>query len=159
MIKIWEEKELLEKESEQQQARLRTLSPSKCGFIHLQPAGDILQKVIPGHAPDPNIDDQHYLQALLDSDLWSFLKDDSSLRDRARINTIFAQHAEAWLSALPNPNLGLAMPSKEFVVAVRLRLGLTFFPGPPQSILCPCGAVPDKFSDHLLGCDQKPILL
>ena len=111
--------------------------------------------MIPGHAPDPNIDDQHHLQALLDSDLWSSLKDDSSLRDRARINTISAQHAGAWLSALPNPNLGLAMPSKEFIVVVRLRLGLTFFPGSPQSILCPCGAVLDKFSDHLLGCDQK----
>ena len=47
------------------------------------------------------------------------------------------------------------MPSKEFIVEVRLRLGLTFFPGSPQSLLCPCGAVLDKFSDHLLGCDQK----
>ena len=102
-----------------------------------QPARDLLQKLIPGHAPDPNIDDQHHLQALLDSDLCSSLKDDSSLRDRARINTISAQHAGAWLSALPNPNLGLAMPSKEFIVAVWLRLGLTFFPGSPQSILCP----------------------
>ena len=83
------------------------------------------------------------------------LKDDYSLQDRTRINTISAQHVGAWLSALPNPNLGHAMPSKEFVVAVRLRLGLTFFPGPPQSILCPCGVVLGKFSDHLLGCDKK----
>ena len=60
-----------------------------------QPARDLLQKLIAGHAPDPNIDDQHHLQALLDSDLWSSLKDDSSLRDRGRINTISAQHAGA----------------------------------------------------------------
>ena len=36
-----------------------------------QPARDLLQKMIPGHFPDPNIDDPHHLQALLDSDLWS----------------------------------------------------------------------------------------
>ena len=51
------------------------------------------------------------------------------------------------------------MTGKEFIVAVRLRLGLTFFHGSTQSILCPCGPVLDKFSDHLLECDQKTNLI
>ena len=54
------------------------LPPSFC-VPGEQPPRGLLQKLIPGHAPDPNINDQHHLQALLDSDLWSSLKDDSSL--------------------------------------------------------------------------------
>ena len=95
---------------------------------------------------------------LLDSRLWSHLRESASIRDRARINTLTAQHAGAWLRAIPNRNLGLAMPSREFRVALRFRLGISMFPSPSDAKRCACGAIIDSSSDHLLGCNQAPNL-
>ena len=50
--------------------------------------------------------------------LWSDLKQEASIRDHARMNAISAQHAGTWLQALPNPNLGLGMPSREYIIAL-----------------------------------------
>ena len=75
------------------------------------------------------------------------------------MNAISAQHGGAWLQALPNSNLGLAMPSREFIIALRVWLGIGIFPSSPNSDLCLCGYSLDKFGDHLLGCDQKTNLV
>ena len=39
-----------------------------------QSAQDLFQTLIPGHVPDPNINDQLHLQVLLDSNFWSTIK-------------------------------------------------------------------------------------
>ena len=53
---------------------------------------------------------QRSIQRVLDSLSFTSLKASLCLRDQARLNTIASPHAGAWLRALPNPLLGLAMP-------------------------------------------------
>ena len=75
----------------------------------------------------------------------------SSVRDRARLNTISSAYAGAWLRAVPNLNLGLSMLQHEFIVAIRIWLGIALFPDPPDSPRCVCGSIIDPHGDHLLG--------
>ena len=95
---------------------------------------------------------QRTLQAQLDNNLVASLKEESNLRDQARLNTVASPHASAWLRAIPNANLGLTLPKHEFVVAVKLWLGIPIFPSLSNSIRCTCGHIIDVFGDHLLGC-------
>ena len=44
------------------------------------------------------------------------------------------------------------MASHEFVIAVKLWLGITVFPDFLKAIRCMCGHTTDLFGDHLLGC-------
>ena len=111
-----------------------------------------LQRLLPDIKDCSQNATQHHLQSLLDSSLSNSLKHNASLRDRARLNTISAQHAGAWLRALPNSNLGLAMPQKEFMISLRLWLGISLFAS--DSARCPCKQTLDRFGDHLLGCGQ-----
>ena len=87
-------------------------------------------------------------------DKWDFdlLKEYFSVRDKARLNTISEPHAGAWLIAITDPNLGLAMSRHEFTIAVHLWLGLPLYSSPPNAVRYICGQVLDKFGDHLLGC-------
>ena len=103
---------------------------------------------------DTSIDlvSQRSLQKQLDTRKFDSLKQSSTIRDQARLNAISEPHAGAWLTAIPNPNLGLAMSRHEFTVALRLRLGIPLFPSHPNAVRCPCGQLIDKFGDHLLCC-------
>ena len=47
------------------------------------------------------------------------------------------------------------MPSMEFIVALRIWLGIPVFPSAPATERCTYGAIIDKFGDHLLGCNQE----
>jgi len=47
--------------------------------------------------------------------------------------------------------LGLAIPGPEFVVGLRIWLGISLFPLSP---LCTCLSTIDNVGDHLLGCSQ-----
>ena len=75
------------------------------------------------------------------------------------MNAISTPHSGSWLPALPNTNLGLVMSWEEFLVALRLRLGIAVFPSPPLLVQCPCGQVIDKFGDHVLGYGSGPLRL
>ena len=79
------------------------------------------------------------IQRALDSLSFTSLKASLCLRDQARLNTIASPHAGAWLQALPNPLLGLAMPQQEFCGAIRLWLGVKLFPSPPSPSAAPAG--------------------
>ena len=120
-----------------------------------QVAHERLCQSIPDTALKTEMTSQQSLQSMLDSGLSSSLKDSASIRDRARLNTICSQHAGAWLRALPNLSLGLAMPSKEFSVAWRVWLGILIFNLPSDAKRCTCGAIIDKFGDHLFRCNQE----
>ena len=48
---------------------------------------------------------------------------------------------------------------EEFLVALRLCLGIAVFPSLPLLVRCPCGKVIDKFGDHVLGCGSGPLRL
>ena len=80
------------------------------------------------------------------------LKESRSLQDNARLNTVSSIYAAAWLRAIPNPKLGLATASHEFVIAVKLWLEIPIFPDFSKAIRCMCGHTIDSFGDHLLGC-------
>ena len=70
---------------------------------------------------------------------FDLLKESCSIRDKARLNTISEPHAGAWLTAIPNPNLGLAISRHEFTIAVHLWLGRPLFSSPPNAVRCICG--------------------
>ena len=108
---------------------------------------------------DTNIDSvsQRSLQKQVDTRKFDSSKQSSIIRDQARLNTISEPHAGAWLTAIPNPNLGLAMSRHEFTVALRLRLGIPLFPSRPNAVRCPSGQLIDKFGDHLLGCRKNSL--
>ena len=81
---------------------------------------------------------QRSIQRALDSLSFTSLKASLCLRDQARLNTIASSYAGAWLRALPNPLLGLAMPQQEFCMAIRLWLGIKLSP-PPSPSAAPAG--------------------
>ena len=116
-------------------------------------AQDFLQLYLPDNNHKIDSISQHQLQNLLDSALWSSLKDSTSIRDRARLDTISGQHTGTWLRAVPNSNLCLFMPKREFSVALWIWLGIPSFPF-PNSKRCLCGHTFDTFGDHLVGCNQ-----
>ena len=62
--------------------------------------------------------------------------------------------SSGWLKAIPQSSLGLAIHGPEFVVGLRLWLGIPLFPVPP---LCVCLAPIDCFGDHLLECSHGPM--
>ena len=95
---------------------------------------------------------QKSLQSQIECSIFANLKESRSLRDNARLNTVSSIHAATWLRAIPSPKFGLAMASHEFVIAVKLWLGIPIFPDFPKAIRGMCGHTIDSFGDHLLGC-------
>ena len=49
------------------------------------------------------------------------------------------------------------MTPQEFVIALRIRLGLSLFPFPPAFTRCFCGHAIDPFADHVLSCGTGPL--
>ena len=86
----------------------------------------ILREKLSADLPGINLNaaSQCVLQSALDAKALSKCKESASLRNRARLNTLGTPSAGAWLQAIPNPNLGLAMSRHKFVPAVRMWLGI-----------------------------------
>ena len=68
-----------------------------------------------------------------------------TIRDQARLRAVAHSSvahssgvSSGWLKAIPQPTLGLAFSPHEFVIAVRLWLGVPLFPLLP---LCTCLSV------------------
>ena len=59
-----------------------------------------------------------------------------------------------WLKAIPQISLALAIPGPEFVVALRLWLGIPLFPLSPLYL---CLTSIDQFGNHLLECSYGPM--
>ena len=103
-----------------------------------------------------NLSSQNDLQASLDDQLFASIFNTSTIRDQARLRAVAHSSgvSSGWLKAIPQPTLGLAFSPHEFVIAVRLWLGVPLFPLLP---LCTCLSVIDQFGDHLLGCSHGPL--
>ena len=99
---------------------------------------------------------QHDLQALLDQHQFSHHFASCSIRDCAWLTALShsAGTSSGWLKAIPSISLGLAIPGPEFIVGLRLWLGVSLFPICP---LCTCLSSIDCFGDHLLGCSHGPM--
>ena len=79
---------------------------------------------------------QREIQSHVNCLILSSLKENASLRERARLNTVAAPHGGDWLRAIPNPRLGLTMSPHEFVLAARIWLGVPILPFPPVAEVC-----------------------
>ena len=77
-----------------------------------------------------------------------------TMQARLRAVTHSSGVSSGWLKAIPQPTLGLAFSPHDFVIAVRLWLGVPLFLLLP---LCTCLSVIDQFGDHLLGCSHGPL--
>ena len=66
---------------------------------------------------------QAWLQGSVDSWIWAELHAQAAGQERDCLEAVRRPHAGAWLSAFPCRALGLWMPSQEFIVSAKLRLG------------------------------------
>ena len=73
---------------------------------------------------------QHDLQAFLDQHQFSCHFASCSIWNRARLTTLSHSSgtSSGWLKAIPSTSLGLAIPGTEFIVGLRLWLGVSLFP-------------------------------
>ena len=99
---------------------------------------------------------QQDLQAIIDQSIFDNLYATLSIRDQARLTALAhpSGTSSGWRKAIPKACLGLAIPGPEFVIGLRLWLGVTLFPLSP---LCTCLSSIDSFGDHLLGCSHGPM--
>jgi hypothetical protein len=54
-------------------------------------------------------------------------------RTRALLNSTSLPHSGDWLNVLPSPSLGLTLPSQEFIMVAKYRLGI-----PAYDVATPC---------------------
>ena len=99
---------------------------------------------------------QHDLQVLLDSCVSKEVRNSSSLCHTAWLNTVSTPHSGAWIMALPNTNLGLAVSTQEFMVTLRVWLGILVFLH-CQSVICPCGTIINPHGNHVLECGFRAL--
>lgn len=75
------------------------------------------------------------------------------MRNQARLNAIASSHGRMWLSAIPNPNVGLA------VTATCVGLGIPVYLSHPRAKRCVCSHVLDRFGGHVLGSSHGSLTL
>ncbi len=141
-----------------QSLQVISLCSNECMSIQFpgeQTAQDHLGCLLPNTTFEMGTTSQHQFQIMLDSNLYCSLKEFASIWDRARLNTVSSQHVSAWLRTISNSNLGLALPSKKFIVALWIWLRIPVFPSVPATKRCTCDAIIDKFGDHLLRYNQE----
>ena len=78
------------------------------------------------------------------------VKDSGDLPNYIRFMSVQTSHSGDWLNVIPNPNLGLALKSRDFIVVVKYRLGLDLnLPG----LQCPkCYEDMDTKGVHTIKC-------
>ena len=99
---------------------------------------------------------QHAFQVPHDNERYQSLVSNCSIHNRTHLLAASDSSgcSSAWLKAMLNPSLGLAMPVTELVVAVHIWLGIPLF---PTAQLCTCSSSINCYGDHLLGCSYGPL--
>ena len=75
----------------------------------------------------------------------------SSIREKARLQSLSLPQSGAWLSAAPIPALGLHPFSNEFRVALKYRLGVKLYENERKCPFCKSGTL-DVMGDHAVSC-------
>ena len=103
-----------------------------------------------------HLSSQNDLQASLDVQLFANIFNSSTIQDQAHLRAVAHSSgtSSGWLKAIPQPSLSLAFSPHDFIIALRLWLGVPLFPLLP---LCTCLSAIDQFGDHLLGCSRGPL--
>ena len=90
--------------------------------------------------------------------LKDFLPRPTSIRDKARLLTLSkSTDTSGWIRAIPSTSLGLAMPGPEFLMSLKIWLGI---PVLPQSFhhICACKSPVDIYGDHWMCCKFNLVL-
>ena len=133
---------------------LLSVDVNQLSFPNEQDAATLFSDISSGHSPFST--SQKDLQATLDQLLFDDLFTSFGIRDQARLTALShpSGTSSGWLKAIPRVSLGLAIPRPEFVIGLRIWLGVSLFPLSP---MCTCLTTIDNFGDHLLGCSQGPM--
>ena len=78
----------------------------------------------------------------------------SSIREKARLQSLSLPQSGAWLSAAPIPALGLHLSSNEFRVALKYRLGVKLYENERKCPFCKSGTL-DVMGDHAVSCHDR----
>ena len=99
---------------------------------------------------------QKDLKATLDKHLFDDLFVSFGIRDQARLTALShpSGTSSGWLKAITRVSLGLAIAGPEFVIGLRIWLGVSLFTFSP---LYTCFSTIDNYGYHLLGCSQGPM--
>ena len=78
---------------------------------------------------------------------------DVPLREKVRLVSQSHKHAGAWLSVVPNTNLGFHFDIGEYLLLTRYHLRLPLHPAAAAGTPCDhCGLPLDVFGDQLVSC-------
>jgi hypothetical protein len=96
---------------------------------------------------------QHYWAEKVHLQMQKNLVADAPLRDKVRLTSEGHKHAGAWLSVVPNSNLGFHFDKAEYLLLTHFHLGLPLLPAAAAGTPCDqCGQPLDVFGDHLVSC-------
>jgi len=108
-----------------------------------------------GRSPESVMDgmasiSQRELSQAVDKTHFDALIKRSPVTDRARLRSVSARGASAWLGVIPSSTLGLAFNPREFTVLLRFWLGLPIY---EAEHACPgCGQAMGRYGGHALSC-------
>ena len=77
-----------------------------------------------------------------------------NVRERARLQSLLAPNAGAWLTTPPISALGLHLETEEFQNCVKCRLGIPIYDAPRNCPYCKNGVI-DIYGDHSLTCGGR----
>ena len=96
---------------------------------------------------------QHKLAAPIDEAVFAELKTAAiSVAEKARLLSVSGPRASAWVTATPNPGLGLHLAPGEFRAAAKLRLGMLLGPEGTRCVYRKCNKPLDQHGHHALTC-------
>ena len=115
--------------------------------------------VVDGHLPPPvqlmenGQHTQKYWSAKVHQQVKHDLQANANLRDQIRLQSAGAEHAGAWLSVIPNENLGFHFGVDVYKLLIKSLLGMQVLPEAAAGTPCDdCGQPLDIYGDHLLSC-------
>ena len=98
---------------------------------------------------------QKKIQEGLDKEKFAALiRNQTSTREKARLQSPCLPPSGAWLSAPPIPARDLHLSAKEFQVSVKYRLGIAVYDQERKCPFCRSGTL-DTFGDHAVACHGR----
>ena len=98
---------------------------------------------------------QKKIQEAVDTEKFSeLLTNQSSNREKARLQSLCLPHSGAWLAAPPVHALGLHLSPSEFQISVKYRLGISVYEEERKCPYCRSGT-PNIFGDHAVNCPGR----
>jgi hypothetical protein len=96
---------------------------------------------------------QKALSSQIDKESLRILLSEADTYSSARIRSVLAPHASAWLSVIPSPNLGLKFNNAQYQTTLKLHLGVPVYPTKSK---CPCGKHKlDRYGIQSIICKAK----